>query len=161
MKYEELPKDAAAPERVKEEFIADVKSLPGILDNLHNAGELTNTQIDFIVNVFVRIAVQTINKTRIMSLKGDDTAMSEVAKLETIKVRDFYAELEESETNGIVKGVTKMICALIEKGHSSVQIKPAAIEAGLTEEEFNRIIKEMDKKKPKKKKALSKDKPTS
>ena len=77
--------------------------------------------------------------------------------METIKVRDFYAELEESE----IKGVTKMICALIDKGHSSVQIKPAAIEAGLTEEEFNRIIKEMDKKKPKKKKALSKDKPTS
>ena len=160
MKYEDLPKKATSPEQLRESFIAEVKSLPGLLDNLHNSGELTNTQIDTIVNVFVRIAAQTISKTKIMSLKGDETAMSEVAKLETIKVRDFYAELEESEKQaekkGIVKGVTKMLRALMANGSSALLLKPAALEAGLSEDEFNKIVKEVYENKRKKQKTTSK-----
>ena len=153
MKYEDLPKNAANPEKLREAFIAEVKSLPGILDRLNKTGELTHTQVDTIINVFVRIANQTISKTKITSLKGDETAMSEVAKLETIKVRDFYAELEESETNGVIK----ILRVLKDRGQSSEQLKSVAIDAGLSEMESNKIIKKISKAKQKKQKVVSKD----
>ena len=160
MKYENLPTKTANPETLREAFIADVKSLPSILAELYNTGELTNMQVDTIMNVFVRIAIQTISKTKIKSLKGDETAMSEVAKLETIKVRDFYAELEESKTQAEKKGVAKMLRALIAGGHSSVLCKAAALEAGLSVDEFDKIVNEIYAKKSKKQKTVAKKTPT-
>ena len=86
--------------------------------------------------------------------------MSEVAKLETIKVRDFYAELEESKKKAEKNGIAKMLRALMANGSSSVLLKVAALDAGLTEDEFNKIVKDIYEKKPKRQKTKAKNPPT-
>ena len=155
MKYEDLPKNAVHPDEIKEAFIKEVKDLPSILDRLYRAGELTPSQIDTIVDMFAKIAAQTVNKTKITSLKGDEGVMAAVAEIETIVVRDIYAELEESEKKGIVK----MLNLLMENGQSSALLKSAAIEAGLSEKEFNRVVKRANKNKTKDQQTTPKDNP--
>jgi len=168
MKYEDIPKNVDNLEQIRDTFITEVKSLPDILNKLYNTGELTNTQVDTIVNVFSRIASQTISKTSIIPLKGDETAMSEAAKLETIRVRNFYAELEESklkaekkgvkkgEKKGELVGIVKILNVLKERGQSSEQLKSVAKAAGLSEAEYKKIIRKINKDKQK---TLPKDKP--
>jgi hypothetical protein len=158
LKYEE----AFSNGNERDLFFAELKEVPAILQGLQQNSVITESQQNDILRTFKSLAEQTIRRTKIESLKGDEEAMGAVQEMETFEIEsvwatmDLYKKLgrEEGIEQGIEQGkyeaLTNAVLGVLKLNLPSLTIGAIVKNMGVSEEQFNEIkasVKQTEKSK--------------
>jgi hypothetical protein len=127
----------------RDAFLDEIKEVPKILEDLLDSGWIDEEQKHDILLTFKNIAQQTIQRTKITTLKGDIQAMAAIEDMDSIIVTNIWTTIDrykkEGETIGEKKANLNAVQVALQGGASLDFAQKMATALGVSKTEFDKI----------------------
>jgi hypothetical protein len=133
MKFESAPTPQEDAKRELQQVGRGIKAL-------HDLGKLSETEAADMLRMLCEIGVKTAEKMKNIELKE---VVENMAAMETLMTYDTWEVLAQAKAEGKAEGKEEMLRAAIKSKLPSSYVRVFADQAGISEDRYEQIVKEM------------------